>query len=493
MEEEKYTLIDTINGIEINEELMQKIQSVPKRNENAEVTINNYLIKQLGIDENQKSDDKKQLIQKNFIHLMCQVLNDLKIIDERLKKYKAERVKLEGIKSNEAEYRHRKLEYFAKLNKRAQNDVFMFLNKAIKEYLIETDYDTLQREINSDDWGNMFKNRRYLFAQVSEYYDADFDYSTVVKISQLPGVNLLEGPELEKKFLKMHRDSPEKYYSEIKKLIEQKKVLVNLKEFIDQNYHLHKRREIFMDIACLYEEKHYQSFVALGLLQLEGLFFDIYSIRYDDKENAGSLVEKAEKALSNKSEISYMRYYPYFAFDVPVKRNEIAHTGFIKAKNLEQIANELLLDLNAVARMAKMESDGKFRIFIMIYNALLTVDFSDEKEINRKLIFELVSNRNISSNSFWDVLKNPKQFKEEIEFYKQDDIQEGYVDLPTVVKTISDMVYQLPFWCEMVNTLNTYDKNDEVNQFLLNMAKNYVKVLDKDCKNKCIGILTALK
>ena len=67
-------------------------------------------------------------------------------------------------------------------------------------------------------------------------------------------------------------------------------------------------REIFMDIACLYEEKHYQSFVALGLLQLEGLFFDIYSIRYDDKENAGSLVEKAEKALSNKSEISDMRY-----------------------------------------------------------------------------------------------------------------------------------------------------------------------------------------
>ncbi len=66
MEEEKYTLIDTINGIEINEELMQKIQSVPKRNENAEVTINNYLIKQLGIDENQKSDDKKTIDTKEL-------------------------------------------------------------------------------------------------------------------------------------------------------------------------------------------------------------------------------------------------------------------------------------------------------------------------------------------------------------------------------------------------------------------------------------------
>ncbi|MEI3374716.1 MAG: hypothetical protein V8R00_02030 [Coprococcus catus] len=56
------------------------------------------------------------------------------------------------------------------------------------------------------------------------------------------------------------------------------------KIMLDQNYHLHKHHEIFMDLARLYEEKHYQSFVALGLLQLEGLFFDICSIRYDDKK-----------------------------------------------------------------------------------------------------------------------------------------------------------------------------------------------------------------
>lgn len=202
MEEEKFTLINTINGIKINEELMQKVISVPERNENVNVAINNYLINQLGIDENQMSEEKKQLIQKNFIHLMCQVLNDLKIIDERLNKYKTERANIEGVKSNEAEYRRRKLEYFAKLNKRAQNDIFMFLNKKITEYLIEADYDNLQREINSDGWGNMFINRRYLFAQVSEYYDADFDYSTVVKISQLSGVKLIDGLGLEKNFLK---------------------------------------------------------------------------------------------------------------------------------------------------------------------------------------------------------------------------------------------------------------------------------------------------
>lgn len=144
MEKEKLTPINTINGIEINEELMQKVISVPKRDEIINAVINSYLISQLGIDENQVSDEKKQLIQKNFIHLMCQVLNDFKIINERLKKYKAERANLEGVKSNEAEYRRKKLEYFAKLNKRAQNDIVMFLNKNLTEYLIEIDYDLHQ-------------------------------------------------------------------------------------------------------------------------------------------------------------------------------------------------------------------------------------------------------------------------------------------------------------------------------------------------------------
>ena len=62
-----------------------------------------------------------------------------------------------------------------------------------------------------------------------------------------------------------------------------------------------------------------------------------------------------------------------------------------------------------------------------------------------------------------------------------------------IVKTISDKVHQFLFWCEMVNTLNTYSGRDDINQFLLAMAKNYVKVLNNDAKNKCIQTLVALK
>ena len=162
----------------------------------------------------------------------------------------------------------------------------------------------------------------------------------------------------------MRQKSPQQYYTNIRLLIEHNKILEYLKEHIAQNYHLNKRSEIFLDLASLYEQGHYQSFIALGILQLEGLFFDICSIKYDYKENAGTLVEKADKALKSRSKIRFMKYYPYFAFDVPVMRNEIAHIGLTNSQNIEQKADELLLDLNAVARMAIMESEEKFRFFI---------------------------------------------------------------------------------------------------------------------------------
>lgn len=491
MQKEELTPVEMSNNIE--EKLIEEIIPLSKKKDNVELSIVSYLFKQLGINDDQLSEDRKELILRNFIHLICQVLDDMNTIEDRLAEYKAEYAMLEKVKTNEAEYRRRKLKYFVELNEKAQKDIITFFINDIAEYLIDVDYDTLQREINSDGWGMMYINRRYLFAQVSEYYDVDFDYSTVVKISQLPNINWIDGPAIEKKYIEMRKNNKEQYFAEIKKLINQNNVLENMKRVIELNYHLHMRCEIFTDLARLYEEKHYQSFVALGLLQLEGLFYDICSIRYEDKENSGSLVEKAEKALSGKNEISYMRYYPYFAFDVPIKRNEIAHTGLIKSQKLEQLANELLLDLNAVVNMASMESNGKFRVFIIINEALLKDDFSNAGEKNGTLVRELFANRIIAPDSFWDMLKSPKQFEDELEFYKRDDITEGYSDIPTIVRNISDMVYQLPFWHEMVNILKDKTRNDDMNKFLLKMAKNYVNVLDKDSKNMCIEILKALK
>lgn len=89
-------------------------------------SVNTYLFNFLGIEESQKSEDEKLLISNNFIHLMCQVIDDLRIIDERLTRYNNEREQLESSKTNESEYRRRKLIYFADLNRKAQNDIVNF-------------------------------------------------------------------------------------------------------------------------------------------------------------------------------------------------------------------------------------------------------------------------------------------------------------------------------------------------------------------------------
>ena len=55
------------------------------------------------------------------------------------------------------------------------------------------------------------------------------------------------------------------------------------------------------------------------------------------------------------------------------------------------------------------------------------------------------------------------------------------------------MVYQLPFWSEMVKSIDLEYKTDYFNQFLLFMAKNYIANLDDDCKKQCVEILKALQ
>jgi len=191
-------------------------------------SVNTYLFNFLGIEESQKSEDEKLLISNNFIHLMCQVIDDLRIIDERLTRYNNEREQLESSKTNESEYRRRKLIYFADLNRKAQNDIVNFLNYGIKDYLQSTNFDTLQMQLTNKN--DLYSRRRYMFSLVSDYYEADFDYSTVVKISHIPEENPLDIPEKEKKYILLRQKSPQQYYTNIRLLIEHNKILEYLKE-----------------------------------------------------------------------------------------------------------------------------------------------------------------------------------------------------------------------------------------------------------------------
>lgn len=93
--------------------------------------IIDYLLRNLEIDYSEISVQRKNLLQKNFVYIMCLVIGDLRLIDSRLYSYKQSHKKYENDKSNAAEYNRRKIEYFSELNKYARIEIIEFLQNAL--------------------------------------------------------------------------------------------------------------------------------------------------------------------------------------------------------------------------------------------------------------------------------------------------------------------------------------------------------------------------
>jgi hypothetical protein len=461
--------------------------------------IADYLLRSLGIDYSGISENRKNLFQKNFVYIMCLVIGDLKLINSRLDSYQQAHKKYEKDKSNSAEYHRRKIEYFSELNKYARIEIIAFLQNGLKDYILENEFDALKREEDSDGLTKMFMDRRYKFAYLRDYYDMMFDFSTCVKVNYLPGVGLMDVLKVEKQYLDLRRSDESKYKKELHQLVDDKKVMDEVVARVKNNFHLHKRLEIFEDMASLFNNKHYQSFLSLGLLQLEGMFYDLCKIKFGVRENMGTLVEKVQKSLQGGNEFRNMRYYPYFAFDVPIQRNEIAHKGMIENLNLEESAYNLVLDLNAVATMVKSESFDKFIVFIMIHEKMLKLESDNpdslefKKEIYHTLLMELIGNSVIAQDYFWSVLKNPQNYSDELQFYKPQDLPEGHIDLNAIVNIISSMIRQEEFWSELLDTVKLLQSPDgripdKAYDFAKKLKNDYIAELTDGAKNKCIEL-----
>lgn len=466
--------------------------------------IYEYLLKQLDIDFSTLSEDEKTLLMKNFVHLMCMVIEDIKLVNGRLNKYQDEYSKHEKDKSNAAEYYRRKIEYFCTINKNTRTEILAFLEGGLKEYLLENKFDTLKRERESDNLSTFFMGRRYKVAQFPEYYDIDFNFSTLVKVSYIPGVELIDKMRVEKEYLSLRKVDEKKYIQKLHNVVDKKKVIDDILIRVNYNYHLHKRYEIFQDLKRFFSEKHYQSFMSLGLLQLEGLFYDLCQIKYGMKENMGTLVEKVQKSLQGKNEFSFMRFYPYFAFDIPIQRNEIAHKGMLESVDLEDAAYNLVLDLNTVVTMVNAESYDKFIVFIMIHEKMIELEsenpesISSKQNVYRTFLTELIENSVIANEYFWAILKRPEDFGEEMDFYKSDELKDGYINLRGIVTAFSSMIRQKDFWEELLNIVNELQSpNGAIPENLYNFAKrmknDYIAELADEAKGYCIEVSKLLK
>lgn len=479
---------------ELKEKAMQLSPLISRKDAVDYISIEDYVLSTLGMEKSKI--EKPEIFYKNFVYLMCHLYRDINEIENRLADYRTRYHSLENVKNNKAEFERRKLIFFCDLNKEALQEIDSFIANGISAFLLDHSYDILNRECERDALSDLHYRNRYKFAWHRDYYSIDYPFAIIVKVSQYTRekFHFEQVIDAERRLLTLYNDSPEQFWRQMDQYIEADHVMQNIMERVSNDYNLHKRLEIFETLNNLFSEGKYQSFITLGLIQIEGLFDDYCQIRYGESDNQGTLVEKAQKTLET-NEYNFLRMYPYFAFDIPLVRNEVAHKGMLRTENAKRMAYNLVLDLNTLSQMVLSESRDKFVYAVMAHEKLLEWEPKDDgntDELYDTLLYELIMYDKMANAHFWKVLKNPDCFREEIEFYRQDDLPEGMTDLPGIIDVMSKLVRTEGFWKAMHRLVNQHitptSKWVEVEEFARKMKNEYIAVLEPDAKAECIEV-----
>lgn len=96
-------------------------------------------------------------------------------------------------------------------------------------------------------------------------------------------------------------------------------------------------------------------------------------------------------------------------------------------------------------------------------------------------------------NSFGNFLLNPEMYKEELDYYIPDDLDEDEVCLKDIVYFISSQVKGEAFWDVLLETCEEYLLRDRKQDkglisFIENMKKRYIGILEGTAKQKCCQV-----
>lgn len=459
-------------------------------------TIEEYVLQTLGVTLPERVESN--MFQRNFVYLMCNIIKDIKEIEDRLKKYREEFNSLKDNKGLEVEYKRRKLKYFCDINKQAHKEICSFISDGLVKYLLDKSYDMLKREDEKEGQYDLYSCLRYKYALHRKFfsYDYPFDAASKTEVYVRSKYDLYSMFSEENRLMDLLSKDPEAFWRILYKYVEDDEIMDKIKDTVGTNYHLSKRKEIFETLTELLSSKKYQSFITLGLIQIEGLFDDYCRLKFGDNNTQGTLIEKVQKSLEN-NEFAFYRMYPYFALDIPQLRNEVAHTGMIQTDNAQKMVYNLILDLNTLTQMVIKASDYKFRTAHLIYEKISELDFdsTDPKIIDNSydsLLHEMLESFMLPDDGFWDMIKNPDDYLDEIQFYKIKDLKEGYIDRPGIISSLSDMVKSAEFWRAMYRLVNKNCNEtryfSEAERFATKMKNDYISILDPSAKSECMEV-----
>lgn len=454
-------------------------------------------LEMIQLGEESYSDVDIENILSNYVYVSECVRTDLREIDDRLTELKT----LDSMTPAEDDYAHKKYRYFAELNRKAKAEIIDFYSNKLVSFVVENKtFKYLERK--DDSLTMLFLDGRYEYAHFKRYFKHDYDYSTEAKIRFIPGVELTKRDETITQYINLKNTSKEQYQAEIIRMVIENNCIEYVRDKVSANHFLSRRSEIFDVLVKLFNEKEYQAFIALAVLQLEGLFYDCCSIMAKKElgNKAGTLVEKAEKIYS-ENRVLQLSVYPYFAFEVPHLRNEVAHNGIILGRELQAIANEIVLDLYSVTYWACHLTNDKYIPLLMTMDKISEKPNASENEVIEMLFYELFSDFQISDREYLDVLAKPDLYKAEIDFYEVTVEGETKNRLSEAVIFLSKRVNSKLFW-EFIHELvrkhglqHAKGKPYDVVDFVIKLKNTFLPKLENGSMEKiaCINVAKLLK
>lgn len=492
--DEQFTPINSEELSKINIKKLKSIfegSSTPKK---PKIETIDYLLNSLSIEK--ESIENEDIYIRNYLFATLTARYYLIEIEERIKEIK---LNINHFKNKEC-YPCRKLVYFQKKNEKAKNEILYFLCFGLDKYLSENNgpYSDL---INRDDADKMWMlGPTYDYNYNARYYDPNYDFSTYAKFVSTPNTSVLDSFRNIKNMIALKKENEEKYYNKVISTVDSNNLLENMAERVAMNYHFHKRKEIFDTMTTLFKEEKYTTFIITATIQIEGMFYELVTIRYGGKENQGTLSEKADKTFSNNPQDKHA-LYPYFAFDIPELRNKVAHIGLVEEKNIKHKAYELVLDLHCILSLAEKESLNKFRNVVTIFNKISEdvkpEDYdSDDKyksAIAEHLFGELFLGDITTDEYFWKLLLKPTDYKEELNYYLPDQKDDNYIYIKDMVLYFNSILQHELFWqvvFEYSKKLNEINHNriHDMGKFIYKLKNMFIPVLTGNAKALCVEV-----
>lgn len=189
-----------------------------------------------------------------------------------------------------------------------------------------------------------------------EYWDA---IDELVAVCKEKAEGILDSDE----WITLQMQNVPKYIQELKRYINDYNVLDYIKENVNTLYCLQERKDILQEIIESFENQKYMIFSNLVVVQIEGLFYDMFidaniQNRLDgefdlfEKDDLKSKIEKNDSDMGIEEAALYFKFY----FNSLI-RNKIAHgRNYFKENELEKVSYELLLDLQYVIHLLKKHS-----------------------------------------------------------------------------------------------------------------------------------------